>query len=449
MRILRLEIEDTLNIKAVSIDTHGKPIVRLTGKNGAGKSSAINAMFYALAGAKGHASEPIRTGAKRATVRVMMGEKEVKLTAILKLTADGKPTLDIEASEGSYMKRPQETLNAIIGQLTFDPHAFERMTAKQRLETLKSLVKLDVDPDALDRANEKDYAERTTWNHRVNSFKERVKTVKESIDETMDVSLVDVSELTGKMASASEHNQALRRIAVQREDETREINNARNDAATKRADARLLLEEADSLDRYADSTEKALANAPALGDLIDVTALKQQIDAALLSNSVVEQQLRMRQQMAEAKQELDAASVMSENLTAAIKNRDQEKADAMARAKMPIEGLGFGNGDVTYNGLPFEQSSTGQRLRIAVSIGMAINPQLRVLCIRDAALLDEDSMKVVEDLAEEHDFQVWLEVTQSKPGKVGLHFVDGAITSIDGEPVEQPAAEEEAATAGV
>jgi ABC-type dipeptide/oligopeptide/nickel transport system ATPase component len=442
MRILRLEIEDTLNIKAVSIDACGQRIIRLTGKNGAGKSNAINAMFYALAGKKGHAPEPIRKGAKRALVRVTLGDTEVELTAILRITASG-PTLDIESPEGARFRKPQEMMDAIIGQLTFDPHAFERMTPKQRLETLKALVKLDVDPDALDLASERDRTMRAEWNRRIASFKERVKTVAESIDETMDVSLVDVSELAATMARAADHNDARRRIVVQREDAGREIENARNGAATKRADARALLEEADSLDRYADSAEKALVSAAPLPDHIDVTAVQKQIADALSSNAVVEQQLRMRQQMVEAKRELDAASVMSDNLTAAIKNRDQEKADAMTRAKMPIEGLGFGNGDVTYNGLPFEQSSTGQRLRIAVSIGMAINPKLRVLCIRDAALLDEDSMKVIEDLAEEHDFQVWLEVTQSKPGKVGLHFEDGAITAIDGEPVEQPAVEEE------
>jgi recombinational DNA repair ATPase RecF len=62
MKILQLEAENFLNLKAVSIDASTGRVITITGKNGAGKSNILNAMFYALAGKKGHAPEPIRRG---------------------------------------------------------------------------------------------------------------------------------------------------------------------------------------------------------------------------------------------------------------------------------------------------------------------------------------------------------------------------------------------------
>jgi hypothetical protein len=353
---------------------------------------------------------------------------------VLRLNPSG-PSLDVRTPEGALWPKPQELLNAILGQLTFDPQAFSRMAAKDRLETLRGLVKLDTDIDALDRDNETDYTERTEWNRKVVSAKEHVKSTQGLVDETMDVSLVDVSALTGKMASAAELNADLRRIATAREDLVREIRQNRAEATANREQAEQLIRAADALEASAKFKETTLGKAPAIGDLIDVTALKQEIDAAMQRNRAAEQQIRARQQLAEAKKGLDAASVMSDNLSAAVKKRDQQKADAMGRAKMPVDGLGFGNGDVTFNDLPFEQASTGQQLRVATAIGMALNPKLRVLCVRDGSLLDEDSRAVLVEMAEEHDFQVWLESCQSN-ATVGIHISEGRVVAIDGEPVE-------------
>jgi hypothetical protein len=59
---------------------------------------------------------------------------------------------------------------------------------------------------------------------------------------------------------------------------------------------------------------------------------------------------------------------------------------------------------------------------------MAMNPDLRVICIRDASLLDDDSKAALAAMAEERDYQIWLEVV-GDPGELGVIIEDGEVQS--------------------
>ena len=96
---------------------------------------------------------------------------------------------------------------------------------------------------------------------------------------------------------------------------------------------------------------------------------------------------------------------------------------------MPVEGLGFDDSGVTFNGVPFTQSSAAEQLRVSVAMAMALNPDIRVIRITDGSLLDSTSMAIIEELAREHDFQAWVEVI-AEPGEgVGFEIHDGEVVS--------------------
>jgi len=99
----------------------------------------------------------------------------------------------------------------------------------------------------------------------------------------------------------------------------------------------------------------------------------------------------------------------ADKLSTKIAEIDAEKAKRVAEAKMPIEGLGFTDSGVTFKGIPFEQISSAEQLRVSVAIGIALNPDLRVLLIRDGSLLDSDNLALIAEMAAEHDVQVWIE----------------------------------------
>ena len=58
-------------------------------------------------------------------------------------------------------------------------------------------------------------------------------------------------------------------------------------------------------------------------------------------------------------------------------------------------------------------------------MAMAINPELRVLRIKDGSLLDADTMAALKEQVAENDFQLWLE-------RVG-NADEGAVIIDDGQ----------------
>ena len=93
---------------------------------------------------------------------------------------------------------------------------------------------------------------------------------------------------------------------------------------------------------------------------------------------------------------------------------------------MPITGLGFDENGVTFEDIPLSQRSAGEQRKISAAIGMALNPTLKVLWIKDASLLDSESIDDLKTLAAEHDYQLWLEIV-SDEGNIGIHIKEGRV----------------------
>ena len=138
-------------------------------------------------------------------------------------------------------------------------------------------------------------------------------------------------------------------------------------------------------------------------------------NAAIRSNNTARAKAAERQRLREA----------YESLTKRIQAIDERKAQALAAAVFPVEGLGFDDTDVTYQGVPLSQASSAEQIRVSVAMAMALNPELRVLRIMDGSLLDSDAMEAIRAQVADGDFQVWIE-------RVG-DADDGAVIIEDGQ----------------
>jgi hypothetical protein len=434
LRIVALEAANIKAIRAVAIVPDGR-VVQITGANGAGKSSVIDSIFYALAGKKALPSEPVRAGEDSAYIYLDMGE--VMVTR--RFGADGKTDLVVEAQNGARFQSPQRMLDELLGELSFDPLKFASAEPRAQLETLRGLVKLDVDVDALDGLNAQDYELRRDVNRDAKSLAERVVTLAEGLDLEMDVTPIDVSELTAQMAAASAENSAImsRRTEIASLDlRLKELHSQRESI---RAEIERLEEKYDRIGQdWGRATllleEKREADAAAI--IVDVRELQEQINEAGKTNSRKERQHQQRNAYAAAVTDLADKQATSNLLSDRMDERTAEKTAAIARAKMPVEGLSFGNGEVRFGGKPFAQASQAERIRVSFAVAMAMNPQIRVALIRDGSLLDSKNLALIEQMAEEHDFQVFLERVDES-GKIGIMITDGEVTSIDGVPVER------------
>lgn len=87
------------------------------------------------------------------------------------------------------------------------------------------------------------------------------------------------------------------------------------------------------------------------------------------------------------------------------------------------------------NGVPFNQGSDAEQLRASLGIAMALNPKLKVIRVRDGSLLDDDSMKIVEQMADKNNFQIFIERVDSS-GKVGIVMENGLVRKQEEETLE-------------
>jgi hypothetical protein len=74
--------------------------------------------------------------------------------------------------------------------------------------------------------------------------------------------------------------------------------------------------------------------------------------------------------------------------------------------------------------LPLANLGEGEAIRISTRLGMALNPTLRVMRIPHGEALDEDGLKLLAEMAEEFDYQIWISRVDSS-GKIGIVMEDG------------------------
>lgn len=385
MKIIELRAENVKRLKAVDITPDGTLQV-VAGRNAQGKSSVLDAIWLALGGGKAgkETTRPIRDGEEKASVTLDMGELVVTRT----WTAAGTK-LQVQNAEGASYKSPQGMLDALVGQLSFDPLAFTRLSAREQRDSLLDLVELDVDIDQLDAERQQAYDQRT----QVGRDGKAIGDV--SVDESMPEEEQSASELIGEIREAQEASAELQR----KRDMYAELGDRA--VSIKAKIAELQAELSDVEDR-----RETLAGILATHtEPADTTELEQKLSTVEETNAAI----RTNNQAKEQQAQKDQLRTQYEGLTQSIDDLDKRKADALAAAEFPVEGLAFDEHGVTYQGVPFSQASSAEQIKVSLAMAMALNPQLRVLRIMDGSLLDDDAMAAIREVVEANDFQLWLE----------------------------------------
>ena len=92
---------------------------------------------------------------------------------------------------------------------------------------------------------------------------------------------------------------------------------------------------------------------------------------------------------------------------------------------------------VTFNGLPFEQASSAEQLRVSVAMALGLAPArpdaIKVLLVRDASLLDDNSLKLITDMTEAAGGQCWLERVSNTDEEEQLIISEGGTVMVDGQ----------------
>lgn len=403
VKIARLEAENYKRLKAVDIRPDGQ-VVTISGRNAQGKSSVLDALWAALAGgdASRATQQPIRDGQDMAVVRLDLGDKIVTR----RWTKDDAGTLTVEAKDGAKYQSPQKLLDSLVDKRAFDPLAFTRQSPREQVATLLSTVELSIDPAVLDAERKTVFERRTEIGRDVTRLEGQLAGMAEPAPDLPDAE-VSASELIEKIQGANRVREARERTEWEIKDIETAIEKAEEEARLKR---QLKVELVQSLKRSPEPEP--------------VDELQKQL------RDIDEVNARVRDAKARAAVGVQLAARKEERgqLTAQLQQIEKRKTDALAQVEFPVSGLSFTEDGVTLNGIPFSQASSAEQLRVSVGLAMAANPGLRVLRIMDGSLLDSESMRIIEQLAVDRDYQVWVEVVDES-GTLGVVIEDGQVAS--------------------
>lgn len=406
MKIVRLEAENVKKLRVVEITPDGS-VVTVGGRNGQGKSSVLDAITYALAGQKAAPREPIRRGEKNAQVVLDLGD-----IVVTRRWTPNSSRLEVVASDGKKLATPQKVLDRLVGTISFDPLEFARLKPPEQRKVFCDLIKLDT--DELDRRRREIYAERTT----VNRYLKRARDALAAAPHHKDAPGSEVS--VAELAEELERRRGQNALNARKRAELEEWRHKAKDVSARIAQLRAELEQIN------DRGKALRAEVDELED-VDTSEVLEQIKTIEETNRKARENANRERLRAE----VDELEEKSEALTTAIEDIDGQKATAVANADFPVEGLGIDDDGVIFNELPFGQASQAEQLRVSVAIGLALNPELRVLLIRDGSILDQQSLELVAQMAADHDAQVWLELVSETGDGCAVHLEDGAIVGAE------------------
>ena len=408
MKIIQLTAENIKKLKVVDI-TPTKDFIQITGKNGSGKTSVLDAIWWALAGKDAIQGQPIRKGEHKAMIRLNLGE-----CVVTRRFTESGTTLVVENCDGFRAASPQAMLDAIIGHLAFDPLEFSRMDAKKQFDALKVIADVGVDLEALTKEDENDKNRRRDITRDIKTLQGQLAGIVYPFDAPDEE--VNVGDLIKELGELENRN-----TIVLENERARE----KYEARIKEIDATI----EDLQAKIADLKEAKVRGHAMIDALPAMTAKStDSVKAQIAGAQEINKGVAAKKQNGELNAKIALMQNNVDVIETILKERESIRAKALLESKMPINGLTLGDKEVLYRDIPFDQLSAAEQLRVSVAIAMAANPKLKVIRIKDGSLLDDASLKIIQEMAAEREYQVWCERVETT-GKVGIVMEDGEIAA--------------------
>lgn len=424
LTILQLHIENVRGAKTVTVSPKATGAVQVRGKNGAGKSSVLDAIQFALGGKAVQPQKPIRHGETVAQVVANLGGK---FTVRRTWTAKGS-YLTVERSAAPDglpvpIPSPQAFLDELCGQgIGFDPLAFAQRKPAEQVQMLLDVLSLPEDPRTLDAMRKDLYDQRTLVNRQVKQAEGAAAEATHYPDAPRaEVSTADLlAEYQRRLGVIEQHNQ--------KRAEMRGIQDAHARAAERLEQLKAELVDAEAeLAEFNMHLNEARA---VVGTLVDPDLAA--VSAQMRDAETVNAKVRANQTHERLVQAAAAYQTESDTLTAQIEALDRRKTALLTAAAFPLPGLaiaedGRGGYVVTYQDVPLADCASSEQLRVSMALALALNPTIRVVLLREGSLLDEEALATVEQWAEANGVQCWIELATTASGGEGFTIEAGLV----------------------
>ena len=376
VKITQFEAENVKRIKALTLTPAPAGLTVIGGRNNQGKTSGLDAIVWALGGDRYRPSQAQREGS------VLPPRLRLELSNGIIVERSGKNS-DLKVTDASGRKAGQQLLNSFVEQLALDMPRFMQSSNKEKATTLLRIIGLEEQVEKLERQEKELYNQR----HAIGQIADqKAKYAKElpSYPEAPaePVSAYDLIQRQQDILARNGENQRKRERAAQL---AAEMDRVGKELA--------LLEE-----RYkALCADYETAQKSAL-DLQDEAT--DELEASIRNIEAVNAKVRTNQDKARAEAEAKEYSDQYADLTAQLEAVRQQKTDLLQGAKLPLPGLSVEDGELTYQGKPWDCMSGSDQLKVSTAIVRALKPDCGFV------LLDKLEQMDLETLRE---FSAWME----------------------------------------
>lgn len=448
MRIKVLTISDYKRVRHVQItpaaDSH---LILIGGRNRQGKSTTLDALSAALGGAKAIAADPVRHGAQVATIRIELGGADGALTVERTIEPNGTTQLVVRDDDGP-LRRPQEMLDRLIGARFLDPLSFIRLRAADQRAALMRVIPNATEIQQLDERRERSFRNRTDTGRDLARARGELERLPPAVPAGFDPEpAIDVAALAAEQRAFAEQQRAGEDVghAVAQLTARRQVARDGADAAAKHvAEVESKLERArhlhDSKVAEAAAVDAELVAAQSRLDAArkawaDTTPRRHELEQDLAragahNRKVIEHEQATRRR-AETTATVDKLAAEVDKLSTSIKACDTRKAAILAESPMPVDGIVIGDAGLLVAGddgvaVPFAEASASQQWTVALGLAIAAAPALDDIWIKDAAVLEDEAIEAIGQLAADSGKRVWIErVGTRDPGVIVID--DGQI----------------------
>jgi len=421
--LIGLEVRNFQMVKWFAMGFQKGQLVTIGGDNAQGKTGICLAFQALMGGRRALPDEAIRRGQKAGYIEGDLGRYKARLD----LSQGAGPRLTLRDNDGKLITAPQRVLDSICGLIGYNPLKFQEMDRKGQAIVLMDLVGLDV--AGIDAKYKKAFADRASVGKDVKVHTGALASLPFDAEAPKEVK--PITELLAERGVLVQKQQG-RDAAIKGKE--RLTTNAEGcvslagDTSSKIEALKVQIRELQvQIEQQKSATVSAFDKASAIEipDEISTDEIDERIANAEETNNIV----RANQAHLKTKARLEEANSSYRGFTTALSALQAKKAQMLADATFPVEGLGLDDDNLpTYNGFALDACSSAEKLLVSASIGLAANPELKVLVIDDGEKLDKNNRAALAQFAKDNDAVILMACVD--------HGENCTVAMVDGEAVE-------------
>lgn len=389
MKITSLQIENVKRVKAARLTPSPTGLTVIGGKNGQGKTSVLDAIAWALGGAKREPSKAQRDGSMNPpTIDILLSNG-------IRVQRKGKSSA-LTVTDPAGKKAGQQLLDEFVSEFALDLPKFMNATSKEKANTLLRILGVGDQLRALDEEEQRLYSQRHAIGQIADSKTAHAAELPEygdAPDEPVSVSELIHSQqaILARNGENQRKRENLRGIERQIEQRDAEIDRLRADLAKAETALAGLLEDA----------RVARLSAQDLQD--ESTA---ELEAQLANIEAVNVQVAANMAKAKATEEASEYKAQYDGFTAQLAQVRFKRAALLESAALPLPGLTVENGELVYQGAAWDCMAASEQLRVATAIVRRLKPECEFVLLDKLEQMDIDTLREFDTWLKSENLQV-------------------------------------------